>query len=318
MKSFFTIKVFQCFFLVSLFASSPVCAEKELVLIINNHHNQINNQVSKLLKHGISKKESLSVETHHYQNITREQIVRLQPALIITLGSNAALLVPPSTTPTLHALIPENNLQEIGLCDLNNCNKKPSTLTNSYAIYLDQPLSRQLNLLSLILPSAKQIGAITAPFSINKLKPLQAEVKKLNLTLHARHIENESALNRQLNKLIKNIDVLFTLPDPLIHNRNHIPYLLLSTYRHNIPVIGFSKPYVDAGAIAGIYSSAEQISQHISELADKILYSPETFIDSSFPPKYFSIAINKSVARSLELTLPDKQKIKTGLLRLEK
>ena len=318
MKSSFTIKVFLCFFLVSLLASYPVFAEKKSVLIITNHHIQINNQVIKLLKHDLLQQENLSVEAHHYQNITREQIVRLHPTLIVTLGTNAALLAPASTTPTLHALIPENNLQEIGLCALNNCNKKPSTHTNSYAIYLDQPLSRQLNLLSLILPSARQIGVITAPFSINKLKPLQAEITKLNLTLHTRHIENESELNRQLNKLIKNIDVLFTLPDPLIHNRNNIPYLLLSTYRHNIPVIGFSKTYVDAGAIAGIYSSVEQISQQISELTDKILYSPETIMNSSFPPKYFSIAINKSVARSLELILPDKQKIKTGLLHLEK
>ena len=75
------------------------------------------------LKHDISQKESLSVETHHYQNITREQITRLHPALIITLGNNAALHVPASTTPTLHALIPKNNLQEIGLCALKDGKK---------------------------------------------------------------------------------------------------------------------------------------------------------------------------------------------------
>ncbi len=311
--SLFNVLVFFC-----LFISNPVYAETKSILIITNDHVPINSQVSTLLKNHFSEKDTISVSVHHYQNISRKQIRNTPAALIIALGIKASKLASPSSTPTLYTLIPENSLQDIGLCVSNRCPKTPKRIANNYAIYLDQPLSRQLNLLTSLLPSTTKIGVLTASFSHNKLKRLQLESKKHNLVLNSKYIKDESNLHRQLNELISNIDVLFTLPDPLINNRTNIPFLLLSTYRYNIPVIGFSKAYVNAGAIAAVYSSAEQIALQISELAIDILFSTNTISNTYLAPKYFSIAINESVSHSLELHLPDKQTIKSKLLLLEK
>lgn len=307
--------------LCCLLVPPPAYAKSPSILIIADPkikiHQQISTHLKEILLNGLNGR-SFSAEIHPLNDTSQKKVTIKKPSLIITLGIKAAKLTLPSSAPILYTLISENNLQKNLVCNTPNCKKKSLKTANSYAIFLDQPLARQLNFLSLLLPTAKRIGVLTAPFSFNKLNTLYTESVKLKLTLNTRHLDNESMLNRQLNALINQIDVLFALPDPLIHNKNNIPNLLLSTYRYNIPVIGFSKTYVNAGAIAAIYSSPEQITKHIAELANKIITSPSSIKNNRFPAKYFTIAINKSVARSLDLHLPDKQKIKSSLLQLEK
>lgn len=306
------------FTLLFLLFAHPVQANKTSILIITNDHLKIHKQVGTLLKKELQKKENILVETYHYQSISKEQVLRSSPSLIITLGVNALKLAPPSSIPTIHSLIPRNTLHNKDFCQLEACPEQPVIFSNTYSIYLDHSLKRQLNFISLLLPSAKKIGVLTAPFSINKLKTLTFEATKLDLTIESRHINSDLELSKQLTKLIKNIDVLFTLPDQLIHNSSNIPYLLLSTYRYNIPVIGFSKTYVTAGAVAAIYSAPEQITRQVAELSTRVINSPKTINSHHFSPKYFNIAINNNVANSLELHLPDVQIIKSQLLQLEK
>jgi len=293
--------------LLYLFTPHIALAEKHSILIVTDNRGNIYNNINKLLTSDLQGNNHITVQTLHFKNFRSDQISNKTTRLIITLGTKAAAIVPPSSIPTINSLIPENSVH------------LPSSVTdNSFSIYLDQPISRQLNFINLLLPSSKNIGVLTSAFSATKLPSLNIESKKLNLTLHAQTINEENNLNRELNQLIENIDVLLALPDPSIHNRENIPFLLLSTYRYNIPLIGFSKTYVHAGAIAAIYSSPPQIAQQISELALQVINTPSSVSSHSFWPKYFSIATNSSVANSLGIQLPTTQIIKSKLLSLEK
>ncbi len=147
---------------------------------------------------------------------------------------------------------------------------------------------------------------------------MQIESEKSNLTLHTRLIDTKQSLNRSLNQLINEIDVLLALPDPIIHNKKNIPFLLLTSYRYNIPMIAFSKTYVNAGAIAAIYSTSIQIVKQIVELSRKILYTPHSLKTNNFSPKYYSISYNKNVANSLGIHLYDPHAITAKLIAQEK
>lgn len=287
-----------------LFRASTSYAKNQSILIITDNRLDIQKRVSTLLEIELKKDKNTSVEILNYQNLIPGPIFNFQHDIIVTLGTKASKLAFPPSIPIIHALTPPNTLA--------------LPRSNSYTISIDQPIARKLKFLTLLLPSAKKVGVLTASFSSKKLPTLTIEAEKLNLILYSEHIDTENNLNRKLNKLIKEIDVLFTLPDPLIHNRANTPFLLLSTYRYNIPVIGFSKPYAHAGAIAAIYSSAAQISQQINELSKQLLYSSQPISSHNLPPKYFSITINKNVANSLDLVLPSSQSIKAKLLSLEK
>ena len=92
-------------------------------------------------------------------------------------------------------------------------------------------------------------------------------------------------------------------PDYLINNaaiinRNTARNILLTTYRHKIPVITFSAAYVRAGALAAVYSSADQIARQTAEMIGRSL---STGIYSLESAKYFSISINDSVAKALNI-----------------
>jgi len=287
--------------------NSPISyATIKSILIITDNRTKTHHKINELLTSKWEQNKNISIKTVHYQNINLEQINNISPALIITLGILSSKLPLPTDIPIIHSLIPKNSLKGI----------RPQA-KNLYAIYLDHPLSRQLNFLTLLLPSAKKVGVLTADFSSNKLPKLQEEIQKLNLAFYSRYINKENNINRELNSLIKEIDVLFAVPDPLIHNRENIPFLLLSTYRYSIPLIGFSKAYVNAGAVAAIYSSPSQITQQIRELSQQLIDAPVSVSIHYFAPKYFSIAINKSVINSLDIHIPDIQTIKTKLLLLE-
>jgi len=107
------------------------------------------------------------------------------------------------------------------------------------------------------------------------------------------------------------------LPDPVIYNKNTIRGILLSTYRKKLPIIGFSRAYVKAGAIAAVYSKPEQISKQTASIADTFLRTG-SFKQNSYQPADFSIAINKKLAKSLGIKIKSEADIINQIIKAER
>ncbi len=299
--------------LLSLVFSSLAFSANQSILIISDAGSRIHAQVVKELKSQEPWRQA-SADYLDSGEITEQQLERRDPSLIVTLGFQAALRANRTHNTTLNALLSRRSAFDRRLCIINRCPRSG----RHYTILLDQPITRQLNLLTAILPQANKIGVLTADFSADNIVELQREAEIRHLQLIDRSIDSTADLNRQFDELSRHSDVILALPDPMIHNRETIPYLLLTSYRYNIPLIGFSKAYVNAGAIAAVFSSPKQIARHIRELAERILTSAEAVEQHLFPPKYFSVGTNQNVARSLEIRLPDNEQIKLRLLSMEK
>ncbi|WP_051906801.1 ABC transporter substrate-binding protein [Methylomarinum vadi] len=283
------------------------------ILIVADASSRIHDQVVKELRNHKFRPE-VSVDYSYSDEIIVNTLNQKAYSLAITLGFEAALLINQSNVTTLNTLLSRFSIADRRLCFSSEC---PNS-TQHYSIVLDQPIARQLNLLTTILPSIEKVGVLTANFSANKTTKLQQETVKRHLQLITRRINSPNELNHQFDELCKQSDVILALPDPMIHNRETVPYLLLTSYRYNIPFIGFSKAYVNAGAISAVFSSPKQIARHIRELAEQILTSGSTLKQKLYPPKYFSVSTNKNVAQSLEIRLPQEEQIKTKLLQMEK
>ena len=130
--------------------------------------------------------------------------------------------------------------------------------------------------------------------------------KETNINIEI--IENSDQLTASLKALNHSVDVLLTLPDPIVYNKNTIRGFLLLAYRNKLPIIGFSKAYVKAGAIAAIYSKPEQISKQVLSIVDGFL-SNNAFEHNNYYPDDFSIALNKNIARSLGIKLASEKSI---------
>jgi ABC-type uncharacterized transport system substrate-binding protein len=81
-----------------------------------------------------------------------------------------------------------------------------------------------------------------------------------------------------------------------------------------VPVVGFSKGYVKAGALFALYSTPEQIGHHLADVVQQYFSSGEQLLPPPHYPTYFSVVTNKSVARSFKITLPTEKALRNSLL----
>ncbi len=112
-----------------------------------------------------------------------------------------------------------------------------------------------------------------------------------------------------LREVLNGSDILFAIADPEVYNRRTAQGILLTTYRHRIPVLGFSRNHVKSGALLAVYSTPAQIGRQVAELVHSLLVPDATTLPRTVFPKYFNLAINRQVARSLGISLKDKEKL---------
>lgn len=184
---------------------------------------------------------------------------------------------------------------------------------NFSVITLDQPWARQFALIRHALPGRTKVGILLAPNSTELATALSAAAKAAGFVAIIETVDGEADLLPALKRLLGESDVLLAVPDPLIYNRNTVQSILLTTYRHQVPLLGFSPSYVKAGAIAAVFSVPEQIGQQAAEMIQRL--AAERRLPPPQPPRYFSVGVNAQVARSLGISLDDEASLNNKLKR---
>lgn len=166
------------------------------------------------------------------------------------------------------------------------------------ALYLDQPLERQIRVARTVVPTVQRIGALMpdgtdpAAFSANP--------ETLGDLVVQRVPHGKSPL-RPLNDLAQRIDVLVAVPDKRLFNERTIHGILLSSYRYNIPVVGFSRAMVHAGALASAWLPPREHGIEAARmLAPYLAHTQDDWPESRYTT-HFRIAVNEQVARSMGL-----------------
>ena len=195
-----------------------------------------------------------------------------------------------ATLPQLHLLVFRDEYEKRAPC----CDR-------TSAIYIEQPLVRQLRFIRFLLPELRRIAVLAGPQSVSRTTELLSLAKGMGLEIELRRVESQRDIGPMLHQLRHEVDILLALPDPAIYNRDTLSSILLSTYRNRIPVIGFSKGLVRAGALAAIHSSPATIG---TEAGGKALRMLRGAHPASAYPEQAEVTLNRRVARSLHLQLP--------------
>lgn len=185
---------------------------------------------------------------------------------------------------------------------------KPSRVGGMAAIYLNQPWSRQLDFISALLPTQRNVAVLYHSGNLPNLTSLREEAHEHGQVLIAQAINADQPLFNQLENLLSQTQILLATPDSNIYSSSNVRNILLSTYRFNVPVIGFSANYVNAGALAAIFASPEQIATQSVAILQKIK-THQTWQGAQYP-NTFSIALNAQIARSLGITLISEAQIR--------
>lgn len=232
------------------------------------------------------------------------------PRLFVALGTEALkqVLGRDMRVPVIAALIPRSGFERV----TREFSKKTSTAVT--AVYLDQPLGRQLDLLRLAMPDAKRVGVLWGPESVSQQPALASALLSRGLQEMDGQVGIGGMLFSGLKAALDNADVLLAMPDPYVYNSSTVANILFATYRARVPVQAFSPSYVKAGALMSLHTASAQIGVQTAIMARAWLHG-----GLLPPPQYpadFSVTVNEHVARSLGLKL-DGAALANRLHRLE-
>ncbi|RKZ68101.1 MAG: hypothetical protein DRQ44_04920 [Gammaproteobacteria bacterium] len=184
---------------------------------------------------------------------------------------------------------------------------------NDAILYMAQPYCRQIPFIKLLNGQWKTIGLLNSRDKPIDTDAIQQCAKKHGLDTYIVNTTGDEQLKDHIKDVLNHADILLALPDKNIFNSQSVKNILLTSYRHRKPVIAFSRNFVDAGALASIYSSTEQIAQSASELVGQYFKSGQQFKKSVNYPQAFDVSINRQVFRALDLSIPDLDEIKQTL-----
>ena len=230
-------------------------------------------------------------------------------ALIITLGTRAAQTVS-SLAPrslVLHTLLPRSAFEKL--------TARSDDFRRVSAVFIDQPASRQIELLRIALPDWPRVAFVTSRESSDLGQRLVASARDKRLRPVLEQLNDESELYPTLQRVLADPAVLVAVPDATLYNNRTISNILLTAYHQRSPVIGFSPAYVKAGALFALYSTPAQIGQQAGEAARIGLVSGS--LPPPTAPRQFRISTNTYVARSLGITLEDANVLRERLERAE-
>ncbi|MBI3531936.1 MAG: hypothetical protein HY068_05630 [Burkholderiales bacterium] len=231
--------------------------------------------------------------------------------LFIALGVEATTVLARSEVkaPVLATLLPRASFERV----LRDSGRRVSGQFT--ALYLNQPLSRQLDLVRLALPQARRVGVLLGSESLAQQAQLEEAAVTRSLKLVSARVEPQEPVFNDLKKILNEADVLLALADPQIYNSSSIQNILLTSFRAQVPMVAFSPAYVRAGALLAVYSTPTQIGQQAGAMARAFFQGRALGLPQY--PQDFSVSVNEYVARSLGLNL-EPQALTERLRRLER
>ncbi|BAL26303.1 hypothetical protein AZKH_4023 [Azoarcus sp. KH32C] len=220
--------------------------------------------------------------------------------IIVTVGTQAAKAVGARrpAQPVLNTLLTR---------ELYEAQPAPLPGQTRSAIFLDQPPRRQLALLNAALPDQGTVALLVGPNSDELARQFVASAGEYKLRVNVVQVSQEREIYQALEKLLRERSVLFALPDATVFNTYTIQNILLTSYRHRTPLIGFSPAYVRAGALLALYSTPAQIGRQAAAIVRNVLTGMA--LPPPQVPREFEVAANPVVARSLGIELDAPERI---------
>lgn len=237
-----------------------------------------------------------------------------QPRVYLALGSLAADLlsrdvVGGTAAPVLCALLPRSSFERIVR------QRNPKLTQRFSAIYLDQPLRRQLALMRLVWPQAQRLGVLWGTESMARAPALRAMAQPMGWSLVEAQADAVGGLFPAIKQVVNDSDVMLALPDAQVYNSSSIRNILMAAMRQQVPVVAFSPAYVRAGAVLALYQTPAQAGLQAATVLHDVLHNkawPATPLESFD----FEIDVNAYVANALNLKL-DVPALRQALRRQE-
>jgi putative ABC transport system substrate-binding protein len=224
-----------------------------------------------------------------------DRMMAASPRLIVAIGPLAAQVAKAQVRdiPVVFAMV-------------RNPRKSGLEGDNIAGISLDVPIEAQLAMYKSLLPTLQVIGVVYDPDKTGALVTEAGEVgEKFGLRFLAVPVASQTEVPAALRSLLGKVDALWMLPDDTVVTPESLTFLLLTAFKHNLPVLTVSDAFVEAGALAALSADYTDAGRQACQLAREIESGQRRPAPASIvPPTKVNIAINLQTARQLGLILP--------------
>jgi putative ABC transport system substrate-binding protein len=249
------------------------------------------------LQQQLSGDGAVQVDAYLMQGDTRAapnaiQAARDGAAVLVTLGTAAtqAALSGDLPTPVVAALVFNSDAL-----------KRPSVT----AVTLDMPMEAQFDWLRRILPEHHTVGVLYSPKENQQRVDAAVRIAQARgLKLLARPVETPQELPAALDSMSRQIDVLWSLTDPVVISPQTAQPILLFCFRNKIPLVGLSSTWVKAGALYSLDWDYGDIGRQAGELVQRILHGAKPSELPAVTPRKLTYAINMKSAGQLGVDVP--------------
>jgi ABC-type uncharacterized transport system substrate-binding protein len=215
--------------------------------------------------------------------------------LIVALGQNAVIKTHYAYT---------NNPQIYSFIDRTQVPVSP--IQQSVSVVIDQPIQRLFDMASTIVSGRYRDKIIVAVSEDNTT--LIDEINQISnpadIELEIITVDPAEEPAKVIDESLFNAGALLAIRDPWVWSGENAKWMLYQSYKYNVPVIGYSKRFLKAGAIASVYTTLAETADKTAEIIlDWEKNSQLTQKGILYPP--FEVEFNKNIARALKITIPE-------------
>ena len=204
--------LFVCLLLTLSFVSQGVHAEEIIVVSsrLNGPHSRAALELESLLKESLPNHLKI-----RQMSVSDEEPLKVDAGpndFILTIGTKAFadVVVQNTSTRLIAMLIPEETYHAL-------LHANPRREGKTSAVYIEQPVQRNLELVRVALPGRKP-GILLGPQSGTLEHQLNRVSKELNLPLYLKTLKPQENLVTALDQVLKNCNVLIAFADPEVSN----------------------------------------------------------------------------------------------------
>jgi putative ABC transport system substrate-binding protein len=173
------------------------------------------------------------------------------------------------------------------------------------AIYAEAPPLAQLQLIGALFERRVNVGVLLSEASGHLERPLQQAAAQVGIDLMLERVNASSDVVRALSRFT-GLHALLMVPDSTLYTADSLRAMLESTYRRRLPVIGFSPATVSAGTLAAAHAGIDDVVADLADVMEAWAAQTSSALPDPRFPRYWRVAVNESVARSLGVPISDK------------
>lgn len=179
--------------------------------------------------------------------------------------------------------------------------------SNATGVFLQFPVETELEWLTRLLPGQRRVGVL---YNSAEAKGRVSQAERLapgaNLNIESYQVSAPQEIPDALESLANRADVLWGITDPMIYNPETAKSLLVFSFRHQIPLVGQSTPWVKAGALYALDRDYQDIGVQCAQLAQKILEGRTPASLQPVPPRKVRYSVNRRTATQMKLEFSDR------------